>query len=163
MWIVACGNEEGNVKTNLVAVRSTFATEVNVLEWHKTIDGTYRSKLTKKQRDNGTERRDVNAISRVLVVEVTLKQPWSGRTTVKIANIHLHYMTEKGDGKFKACSQRGWAGFRRVIERWDIDIVAGDMALWIVVPTLRKTRVVALVSTYAFLPATSTVAIAEGK
>jgi hypothetical protein len=99
-----------------------------------------------------------------LVVEVTLKQPWSGRTTVKIANVHLHYMTAKGDGKFKACNQMWWAGFRRVIERWDIDIVAGDlnMALWKVVPMLRQERVVALVSAYAFLAATSTVAIAEG-
>ena len=164
MWIVACGNEEGNVKTNLVAVRSTFATEVNVLEWHKTIDGTYKGKLTKKQRDNGTDKRDVNAISRVLVVEVTLKQPWSGRTTVKIANVHLHYMTAKAQGPFKLHSQRWWAGFRSIIERYDIDIVAGDfnMSLWYVVPMMRPTRVVALVSAYVFLQNPTTVAIAEG-
>ena len=147
MWIVAVGEDVDKVKTNLVAVRSTYATAVDVLEWHKTIDGTYKGKLSKKQRENGTDKREVNAISRVLVVEVTLKQPWSGRTTVKIANVHLHHMTAKGDGKFKVCSQKWRAGFRGLIERWDIDIAAGDfnMALWKVVPSLRHERVVALV------------------
>ena len=106
----------------------------------------------------------MNAMSRVLAVEVTLKQPWSGRTTVKIANAHLHHMTAKGDGKFNLGSKKWWAGFRGLIERWDIDIVAGDfnMALWKVVPSLRHERVVALVSAYAFCSATSNAAIAEG-
>jgi hypothetical protein len=120
--------------------------------------------LSKAQRKKGTEKRDANAISRILVVEVTLKQPWAGRTKIKIANVHLHYMTAKAQGPFKLHSQKWWAGFRSIIERWDIDIVAGDfnMSLWMVVPMLRPTRVVALVSAYAFLQNPTTVAIAEG-
>ncbi len=63
-----------------------------------------------------------------------------------------------------ACNQMWWAGFRRVIERWDIDIVAGDfnMALWRVVPMLRQERVVVLVSAYGWCSATSNAATAEG-
>ena len=164
MWIVAVGEDVDKVKTNLVAVRSTYATAVDVLEWHKTIDGTYKAKLSKAQRKKGTEKRDVNAISRILVVEVTLKQPWAGRTKITIANVHLHYMTAKAQGPFKKHSQQWWAGFRSIIERYDIDIVAGDfnMALWMVVPMMRPTRVVALVSAYVFLQNPTTVAIAEG-
>ena len=149
MWIVAVGVEEGNAKTNLVAARSTFATDVKILEWHKTTDGTYKAKTKGKTK--------LNAISRVLVVEVTLKQPWSGRTTVTIANVHLHHMTAKVESGFKEGSQKWWAGFRALIGRWDIDIVAGDfnMALWNVVPSLRKERVVTLMSAYAWLSGTA--------
>ena len=165
MWIVAVGEDVDQVKTNLVAVRSTYATAVDVLEWHKTTDGVYKAKLTKAQRKNGKkDKREVEAISRILVVEVTLKQPWAGRTKIKIANVHLHYMTAKAQGPFKLHSQKWWAGFRSILERWDIDIIAGDfnMSLWMVVPILRTTRIVSLVSAYAFLSDTSTVAIAEG-
>ena len=164
MWIVAVGEDVDNVKTNLVAVRSTYATAVDVLEWHKTTDGVYKAKLTKAQRTRKKDKRDVNAISRILVVEVTLKQPWAGRTKIKIANVHLHFMTAKAQGVFKEHSQRWWAGFRSILERWDIDIIAGDfnMSLWMVVPILRTTRVVALVSAYAFLSDNAAGAIAEG-
>ena len=164
MWIVAVGEDVDNVKTNLVAVRSTYATAVDVLEWHKTTDGVYKAKLTKAQRARKKDKRDVNAISRILVVEVTLKQPWAGRTKITIANVHLHHMTAKALGAFKRHSQQWWAGFRSIIERYDIDIVAGDfnMALWMVVPMMRPTRVVALVSAYVFLQNPTTVAIAEG-
>ena len=124
MWIVAVGEDVDKVKTNLVAVRSTYATSVEVLDWRKTIDGTYKKKLSKAQKTAKTARRDADAISRILVVEVTLKQPWAGRTKITIASVHLHYMTAKAQGPFKKHSQQWWAGFRSIIERYDIDIVA---------------------------------------
>jgi hypothetical protein len=96
---------------------------------------------------------------------VTLRQPSSGRTKITIANIHLHYMTAKGEGPLTDGSQKWWAGFRSICELFDIDIVAGDsnMALWKVVPTLRRhQREVALVSAFAFRKASTTAAIAEG-
>jgi len=117
MWIVVVGEDVDNVKTNLVAVRSTYATAVDVLEWHKTTDGVYKAKLTKAQRKSGKkEKRDVNAISRFLVVEVTLKQPWAGRNKIKIANVHLHFMTAKAQrlrylrlrGCLIASARTGW-------------------------------------------------------
>ena len=166
MWIVVVGDASDSVKTNLVAARSTYAKDIKVLEWHKTHDGSYKGKLSKKQRANlNHAKRMVDAISRILVVEVTLKQPWAGRTKITIANVHLHYMTAKGEGPFKDGSLKWWAGFRSILERFDVDIVAGDfnMALWKVVPTLRRhQRIVALVSAFAFCTASSTAAIAEG-
>ena len=166
MWIVAVGDASDSVKTNLVAARSTYAKDIKVLEWHKTHDGSYKGKLSKTQRANlNHAKRMVDAMSRVLVVEVTLRQPWSGRTKITIANVHLHYMTAKGEGPFKDGSLKWWAGLRSILERFDVDIVAGDfnMALWKVVPTLRRhQRIVALVSAFAFCTASSTAAIAEG-
>jgi hypothetical protein len=61
MRIVAVGDSD--TKTNLVAVRSTYAKYIKLLECHKTKDGSYKSKASKKQRANPNyEKRMVDAM-----------------------------------------------------------------------------------------------------
>jgi hypothetical protein len=90
MWHVVRGQEEG--KTVVIAARSTYVAELAQLEFHKSKDGEYKPRGKTKP---GREKAKLAAYSRILVVRATLVKPWAGRTSVIIANVHLHHCTAK--------------------------------------------------------------------
>ena len=75
-----------NSKSCMIAARSTIAEAVNVLQWTKQFDGTYKK--------NGVIK---NKYSRLLVAEVIWKQAMAGTRRVVIANVHFHHKTAKQD------------------------------------------------------------------
>ena len=85
---IAAGSEDG--KTNIVAGKVSIFKSVNVLEWVKTITGTYKSKKQGKQ---------CNAFSRCLVAEWVFAHPWCGRSRLRVACVHVHYKAAKTDPK----------------------------------------------------------------
>jgi hypothetical protein len=137
MWHVVRGQEEGKIV--VIAARSTYVAELTLLEFHKSKDGDYkpRGKTTA-----GREKAKLAAYSRILVVRATLVKPWAGRTSVIIANVHLHHCTAKQAPGFQQGRENWWSGFRNILSRFEVDIIAGDfnMALWEVVPILAKAR-----------------------
>ena len=81
-----------NSKSCVIAVRSTLASGVNVLQWTKQFDGIYK----KNGRIN-------NKYSRLLVAEVHWKQSMAGTNRVVIANVHFHHKTAKQDPDMMNC------------------------------------------------------------
>ena len=75
-----------NSKSCLIAARSTIAEAVNVLQWTKQFDGTYKK--------NGVIK---NKYSRLLVGEIIWKEPMAGSRRVVVANVHFHHKTAKQD------------------------------------------------------------------
>ena len=127
-WLVAAGSEDG--KTNIVAGKASIFKSVSVLEWVKTITGTYKSKNKGKQ---------LNAFSRCLVAELVFAHPWCGRSRLRVACVHVHYKAAKTDPKTavtdtKCHAHSFWLGLKFCFLRTKPDLICGDfnMALYAV-------------------------------
>ena len=80
------------------------------------------------------------ALSRTLVVEVALKDPWCGMTQVAVCNQHLHFMMANTAQGFTQSHNHFWGEVCRTIMDHKLRILAGDsnMSLWIVAREMRK-------------------------
>ena len=130
-WHVVKGSNDGH-NSCIVAVRSTVAKGVTLLEWRKIADGTFR----KDSKRRGC------AESRILVARIEWKQPMHGQAATVVATAHMHYMTAKRQGGLCNAHDYFWRELGRILKRWDPVVLTGDfnMSLFQVVPKLRNEK-----------------------
>ena len=130
-WLCMQGHEHGN--TLLVACRMSMAEVVKQRLWRRRADGRYTDKGSRARIQR-------TACSRVLVVEVTLREPWCGMTSVVVCNCHMHHLTAKKHTGFADSHKQFWGELSSTIVEHQVRILAGDfnMSLWVVARELRQ-------------------------
>ena len=113
-WLVATGHEA--CKTCMVAAKRPMFRRLEVLEWHKSKDGSY-----KNSRGYRCE-----SFSRVLIVEAQFRERRCGMEAVRLAVVHMHHLTAKLAPGHRDSNKRFWAGLFHAMIRTRVDFLAGD-------------------------------------
>ena len=131
------GGEEGN--TLVIASRSNLTQSINLVQWTKRRDGSYREKQKTKI-----------AITRLLVAHVVFHKPVSGHKSLTVCNVHFHHLTAKKDKGLANAHKTFWDELARVIRGCGVQVLAGDfnMSLFCVVPSLRARGLVVNVAAW---------------
>ena len=137
-WLVIRGTEgdeeEEKGKTQsrscLIAVRSSRAQNIRLLESHKMFNGYYRT--------GGGNRN--KAYSRILCAEITWWRPVKHSMYFRVITFHLHSKVARKDKGFASAFAEFFHKLAAVITRTHADILTGDfnMALFLVIPELQK-------------------------
>ena len=128
------GHEAGN--TLLIASRRNITQSLQMLKWKKNADGTYKDKQKKEKQ----------AYTRLMFASIVFTKPTCGRTSMVMANAHLHHLTAKrATAAFGRALNDFWDNLVNDILSLEVTVLAGDfnMSLYQVVGELRQRHIAA--------------------